>query len=181
MKSSAAFLAAILLLVCLALPVAALESQILTVCEKNLYIGLGPSFEIERSEFDTEREGMISNDILINNTAELDSLAFISINTVYDPILAKMNPDLLAEFYLTTLAEVAREDGADEIGKWTAVDSRGRNVSVIMMKTADEHIQMPDGILNVSVWNLDSTTYALLISSFDEYNTTQLIKTLAVG
>jgi hypothetical protein len=49
------------------------------------------------------------------------------------------------------------------------------------MSSGDEDAQMPHGVYNISIWNLDSTTYALLVSSFDEYNTTQIIKTLTVS
>ena len=49
MKPFAAFIGAVLLLACLALPCTALESKILTVSEKTLSVDLGPSFEINRS------------------------------------------------------------------------------------------------------------------------------------
>ncbi|MCK9587148.1 hypothetical protein [Methanothrix soehngenii] len=180
MKSSAAFLAAIFMLACLAMPVASLESKFLTICEKNLSIDLEPGFEIIYSKFDTSNNEMISNDFFIADNA-LPGSALISIMTVYDEILTKLNPDALSEIFLIGGVEAAKEDGAKEIGKWTAVDSRGRNVSVTTMKTADEDAKMLDGIYNISVWNLDGTNYALLVSSFDEYNTTQIIKTLAVS
>jgi len=179
MKSSAAVLAAILMLACLAMPVASLESKFLTICEKNLSIDLGPGFEIIDSKFNTSNNQMISNDFIIANNA-LPGSAFISIMTVYDDILTKLNPDTLSELFLIGGVEGARENGDVEIGKWTTIDSRGRNVSVTTMKTANEDVRMPDGVYNISIWNLDRTTYALLVSSFDESNTTQIIRTLAI-
>jgi len=110
---------------------------------------------------------MISNDFFINDTAQTGS-AFVSILTIFDEILTKMNPDALSELFLIG-------------GKWMAADSRGRNVSVTTMSSGDEDAQMPHGVYNISIWNLDSTTYALLVSSLDEDNTTQIIKTLAVS
>ena len=101
--------------------------------------------------------------------------------TVYDEILTKLNPDTLSEIFLIGGLEAASEEGDVQIGKWTAVDSRGRNVSVTTMKTANEDAKMLDGIYNISIWKLDGTNYALLVSSFDEYNTTKIIKTLTVG
>lgn len=180
MKSSAAFLAAIFMLACLAMPVASLESKFLTICEKNLSIDLGPGYEIIDSKFNTSNSEMISNDLIITNNA-LPGSAFISIMTVYDDILTKLNPDALSEIFLIGGLEAASEEGDVQIGKWTAVDSRGRNVSVTTMKTANEDAKMLDGIYNISIWNLDRTNYALLVSSFDEYNTTQIIKTLTIG
>lgn len=186
MKSFAAFLAAIFMLACLALPVAALESKVLTICEKNLTVDLGPGYEIDSREFDTSSKGMASDEYIINNTAEPGAYAFVSIMTIYDEILTKMNPDALSELFLIGGFKAALEEGDAEIGKWTALDSRGRNVSVTTMKTANEGARMTDGIYNdgiynISIWNLDMTTYALLVSSFDKDNTTQLIKTLAVS
>ena len=186
MKSSAAFLAAILALACLALPVASLESTVLTICEKKLTVDLGPGYEIHRIVFDTSSKGMVLDEFLINNNAEPGATAFVSILTIYDEILAKMNPDALSELFLIGGLEALKEEGDAQIGKWTAFDSRGRNVSVTTMKTANENVRMTDGIYdkgiyNISIWNLDITTYALLVSPFDEDNTTQLIKTLAVS
>ena len=86
-----------------------------------------------------------------------------------------------SELFLIGGVEAAKENGDTEIGKWMAADSRGRNVSVTTMSSGDEDAQMPHGVYNISIWNLDSTTYALLVSSFDEYNTTQIIKTLTVS
>ncbi len=180
MKSSAIFLAAVLMLACLALPVFALESKVLTISEKNLSIDLGPGFQIDSNGLDASNEGMVFDEFLINNSAEPGSSAFVSILTLYDEILTMMNPEALSELFLIGGVEAAKENGDTEISKWTAVDSRGRNVSVTTMKTANEDVQMPDGIYNISIWNLDGTTYALLVSTFDEYNTTQIIKTLVV-
>ncbi|MGV8089091.1 MAG: hypothetical protein ACP5OM_02325, partial [Methanothrix sp.] len=98
-----------------------------------------------------------------------------------DEILTKMNPDALSELFLIGGLEAAKENGDTEVGNWTAVDSRGRNVSVTTMSSADKEVQMPNGVYNISIWNLDRTTYALLVSSLDEDNTTQIIKTLAVS
>ena len=167
-------------LACLALPVSALESNVLTVCEKNLSIDLMPSFEIIGSKVDSSSSGMMSNDLIINDTAQAGS-AFVSILTIYDEILTKMNPDALSELFLIGGVEAAKENGDTQIGKWTTVDSRGRNVSVTTMISANENIRIPHGVYNISIWNLDRTTYALLVSSFDETNTTQIIKTLAVS
>ena len=180
MKSLAAFLTGIVLLACLALPVSALESSVLTVCDKNLSIDIGPSYEIVSSNVDARSSGMISNDFIINDTAGNGS-AFVSILTIFDEILTKMNPDALSELFLIGGLEAAKENGDTEVGNWTAVDSRGRNVSVTTMSSADKEVQMPNGVYNISIWNLDSTTYALLVSSLDVDNTTQIIKTLAVS
>jgi len=175
-----AFLATILVLACLVLPIPALESNILTVCEKNLSIDLGPSFEITSSEVNTSSSGMITNDLIINDAAQAGS-AFVFILTIYDEILTKLDPDALSELFFIAAVEAAKENGDTEIGKWTAVDNRGRNVSVITMKTANEDPEVLNGIYNITMWNLDRTTYAGLISSFDEYNTTQIIRTLTIS
>jgi len=180
MKSLAAFLTGIVLLAGLALPVSALESSVLTVCDKNLSIDIGPSYEIVSSNVDASSSGMISNDFFINDTAQTGS-AVVSILTIFDEILTKMNPDALSELFLIGGVEAAKENGDTEIGKWMAADSRGRNVSVTTMSSGDEDVQMPNGVYNISIWNLDSTTYALLVSSLDVDNTTQIIKTLAVS
>ena len=180
MKSLAAFLTGIVLLACLALPASALESSVLTICDKNLSIDIGPSYEIVSSNVDASSKGMISNDFFINDTAQTGS-AFVSILTIFDEILTKMNPDALSELFLIGGVEAAKENGDAEIGKWMAADRRGRNVSVTTMSSADKEVQMPNGVYNISIWNLDSTTYALLVSSLDVDNTTQIIKTLAVS
>jgi hypothetical protein len=93
MKSLAAFLTGIVLLACLALPVSALESSVLTICDKNLSIDIGPSYEIVSSNVDASSSGMISNDFFINDTAQTGS-AFVSILTIFDEILTKEGFDL---------------------------------------------------------------------------------------
>jgi hypothetical protein len=87
----------------------------------------------------------------------------------------------LSGLFLAAVIEAVGEEGHREIGQWTALDSRGRNVSVTTMKAANESERMPGGIYNISVWNLDSRTYILMASSFDENNTTQIIKTLTIS
>jgi hypothetical protein len=40
---------------------------------------------------------------------------------------------------------------------------------------------MVGGSYDMAVWELDSSTYAVMVSLFDRDNTTQVIKTLAVS
>ncbi len=180
MRSSTALLAAIFMLVCPALPVPALELNVSTVCDKSLFIDLGPSFEIVSNRFDDSSKGMISNDITISDTAQAGS-AYVYVMTIFDKILSMMNPDALSGLLQAAGIEAVGEEGHREIGQWTALDSRGRNVSVTTMKAANESERVPGGIYNISVWNLDSRTYILMVSSFDENNTTQIIKTLTIS
>ncbi len=180
MKSFAAFLLAVLLVGCLALPAAALESKVLVVSEKNLSIDLGPSFEISMSELNTSDRGMTSQDFLINNTAEAGS-AFISIMSVYDEVLGRISPSSLSDIFLVGSLAAVEERGDSEIGNWTAVDRLGENVTVHTMRTEDERIQMLGGIYDTAVWNLDRSTYVVMVSLLDKDNTTKMIKTLAIG
>lgn len=180
MKSSAAFLAAILALACLALPVSGLESNFLTICEKNLSIDLDPGFEIDRIEFNTSSDGMVFDEFIINNNA-LPGSAFISIISIYDSLFRKMNPEALADFFLIAGIEAAKDKGDSEIDQWTAISSSGRNVTVHTMNAENEDLQMAEGVYDISVWSLDETTLALLVSSLDRENTTKIIETLAIS
>lgn len=181
MKSIAAFLAAIFLLACLVLPVSSLEWKVLTISEKNLSIDMGPSFEIISNEFDASDDGMVLHSFTINNSAEAGSSAFISIMSIYDKVLNKMSPGALSELFLIVLMDAFEEDGATNIGQWNASDRWDRNVTVYTMSPVDEDVQMFNGTYDISFWNLDKTTYALMVSSFDKDNTTQIIKTLVVS
>jgi len=180
MKPFAAFLSAILLLACLALPALALESQVLTVTEKTLSVDLGASFEVSSSAFNTSARGIASQDFLINNTATAGA-AFVSVMSVYDEVLNRMSPSSLSELCLVGGMSAVEARGDVEIENWTAVDNRGMNVTVHTMKTEDERIQMLGGTYDMVVLSLDRSTYAVMVSVLDRNNTTQMIKTLAVS
>lgn len=180
MKSFAAFLSAILLLACLALPALALESKVLTISEKTLSADLGPSFEISRSIMNTSDMGLVSQDFLINNTAAAGS-AFISIISVYDEILGRMSPDSLSELFLIGGMSAVESRGDIEVGNWTAVDRQGENVTIHTMGTEDDGIQMLGGSYDMAVWNLDRSTYVVMVSLLDKDNTTQMINTLTIS
>ena len=179
MKPLAAFLSYILLLACLACPGPALESKVNTVSEKTLSVDLGPSFEINRSALNISDNGMASQDFLINNTA-LTGSAFISIMSVYDEVLGRMSPSSLSELFLIGGMSAVEARGDKETGNWTAVNALGKNVTIHTMSAKDERIQMPGGRYDITVWDLDRSTYAVMVSLLDRDNTTQIIKTLAV-
>jgi len=179
MKPYVALVPAMLLLALLALPCTALESKFVTVTERTLSVDLGPSFEINRGEFNASEDGMVSQDFLINNTAA-PGAAFISVISVYDDILSRLSPGALSELFLIGGISAVEAKGDTETGNWTAVDCRGNNVTVHTLSTKDERIQMIGGSYDMAVWNLDGPTYAVIVSLFDRNNTTQTIKTLAV-
>jgi hypothetical protein len=179
MKPLAAFLSSILLLACLALPCTALESKILTVSEKTLSVDLGPSFEINRSALNISANGMASQDFLINNTA-LTGSAFISIMSVYDEVMGKMSPSSLSELFLIGGMSAVEARGDKETGNWTTASALGKNVTIHTMSAKDGRIQTPGGRYDIAVWDLDRSTYAVMVSLLDRDNTTQIIKTLAI-
>jgi hypothetical protein len=179
MKPFAALISAILLLACLALPALALESKVLTVSEKTLSVNLGPNYEINRSTLNTSDNGIASQDFLINNTASAGS-AFISIMSVYDEVLSRMSPHSLSEIFLVGGLAAAEARGDAETGNWTAASALGKNLTIHTMSTKDERIQKVGGSYDIAVWDLDRSTYAVMVSLLDRNNTTQIIKTLAV-
>ena len=180
MKPFVAFLSAILMLACLALPCTALESKVFTVSEKTLSVDLGPSFEIGSSALNTSGKGMTSQDFLINKT-DTAGAAFVSIMSVYDEVLGRMSPGSLSEIFLVGGMSAVEARGDSEIGNWTAVSSLGNNVTVHTMSTEDERIQVLGGSYDMAVWDLDRSTYAVMVSLLDRDNTTQIIETLAVS
>ena len=180
MKPFAVFLSAILLLACLALPAAALESKVLTVSEKTLSMDLGPNFEISNSAFNISDKGMASQAFLVNNTA-LTGSAFISIMSVYDEVLGKMSPSVLSEIFLVGGMSAVESKGDAETGNWTAVSRLGKNVTVHTMSTNNERIRTFGSSYDIAIWDLDRSTYAVLVSLLDRANTTQIVKTLAVS
>lgn len=180
MKPFTTLVPAMLLLACLALPCTALESKVLIVSEKTLSVDLGPSFEIMQSELNTSENGMVSSDFVINNTATVGA-AFVSVMSVYDALLGRMSPGALSELFLIGGISAVEARGDTETGNWTAVDSQGRNVTVHTMNTKDQRVQMLGGSYDIAVWNLDRSTYAVMVSLFDKNNTTQAIKTLAIS
>jgi len=179
LKPFAALVPAVLLLACLACPGPALESKILAVSERTISADLGPSFEINRSALNTSDKGMASQDFLINNTAAAGS-AFISIMSVYDEVLSKMSPSSLSELFLIGGMSAVEARGDKETENWTTASALGKNVTIHTMSAKDERIQTPDGRYDIAVWDLDRSTYAVMVSLLDRDNTTQIIKTLAV-
>jgi len=179
MKPFSALLPAALLLACLALPAAALESTVFTISEKTLSVDLGPDFDIDGSELNSSDRGLVSQDFIINNTAAPGAV-FISVMSVYDEVMGKMSPNSLSELFLIGGISAVEARGDVEIGNWTAVDHQGKNVTVHTLFTKDEGIRQLGGTYDVAVWNLDSSSYAVTTSLLDKNNTTQLIKTLAI-
>ena len=180
MKPFTVLVPAILLLACLALPGAALESKFFTISEKTISLDLPPGFEIDRGEFNTSDNGMVRQDFLINNTAAAGA-AFISVMSVYDDILSRMSHDALSELLLIGGISGMQARGDEEMGNWTAVDHQGNNVTVHILGTKDARIEMIGGRYDIAVWNLDGPSFAVMVSLIDLNNTTQIIKTLAVS
>ncbi|HPS92089.1 MAG TPA: hypothetical protein PKV33_08025 [Methanothrix sp.] len=180
MKPFALFVAAILLMAGLSLPTLALESKFFTIAQKTISLDMGPSFEMTKGEFNTSSNGMVQQEFLIIDTAT-PGAAFISVMSIYDDIMSKMSGDALSELLLMGGITGLEEKGEREIGNWTAVDHLGKNVTIHTISTGDERIEMLGGRYDMAVWNLDGTTYAVLVSLLDQNNTTQIIKTLAVS
>jgi hypothetical protein len=180
MKPFALFVAAILLLAGLSLPSVALESKFFTVAQKTISLDMGSSFEMTKGEFNISSSGMVQQEFLINDTAT-PGAAFISIMSVYDDIMSRMSSDALSELLLLGGISGVEARGDRETGNWTAVDHLGKNVTIHTMSTKDARIEMLGGRYDMAVWNLDGTSYAVLVSLLDQNNTTRIIKTLAVS
>ena len=180
MKPFNALVPAILLLSCLALPSTALESEFFTVTEKTISLDLSPSFEMVRGEFNTSENGMVSQEFIINNT-DAPGATFISIMSVYDEIMSRMSHDALSELLLIGGISGVEAKGDEEIGNWTAIDHQGNNVTVHTLSTNDTRIEMIGGSYDMAVWNLDGSSFAVMVSLLDRNNTTQIIKTLAIS
>jgi len=98
-----------------------------------------------------------------------------------DSVLAKMSPAALSELFLIGGISAVEARGDVETGNWTAVDRQGNNVTVHTLRSDDERIQMIGGSYDIAVWNPDGPNFAVIVSLFDQNNTTQTIKTLAVS
>ncbi len=179
MKPFTLLVPAILLLACLALPCTALESKFFTVTEKTISLDLGPNFEMSRGEFNTSENGMVSQNFIINNTIA-PGATFVSVLSVYDETLSKLSPGALAELFLIGGISAMQAKGDVEIGNWTAVDHQGNNVTVHTLSTNDERIDMLGGSYDMAVWNLGGSNFAVMVSLFDQNNTTQTIRTLTI-
>jgi hypothetical protein len=123
---------------------------------------------------------MVTHDFVINNTAT-PGAAFISIMSVYDDIMSKMSPGALSELFLVGGISGVEARGDVEIGYWTAVDHKGNNVTVHTLSTNDERVQELGSKYDMAIWDLEKSTYAVMVSLFDKNNTTQAIKTMAVS
>jgi hypothetical protein len=53
-------------------------------------------------------------------------------------------------------------------------------VTVHTLSTNDERIDQLGGSYDMAVWNLDGPNFAVMVSLFDQNNTTQTIKTLTI-
>ena len=180
MKTLFALISAMLLLACLAEPCTAFESKFLTLSEKTISVDLDPSFEVTKGDFKPGENGTISQEFLINNTAE-PGAAFLSIITVYDDIMRRMSTDALCELFLIGGLSAVEANGDAEIGNWTAVDFKGKNVTVHTIKSKDEDLSQVGGSYDLAVWNLEGQSYAVLVSLLDRNSTIQTIRTLAMS
>jgi hypothetical protein len=180
MNRFSVLLSTFFILSCLAGCGAALETKVFTVTEKTISVDLGPSYEILKSKLNTSDNGMTSQDFIINDTAGNGS-AFFSVMSVYDEVLGKLSPRALSELFLTGGLAGVEARGDKVVGNWTAVNSLDDNVTVLVMSTEDDRLKSLDGKYNVAVWNLGNSNYVVLTSLLDNYNTTQIIKTLAMS
>jgi hypothetical protein len=180
MKPFALFVAAILILAGLSLPTVALESKFFTIAQKTISLDMGPSFEMEKGEFNTSNNGMVQQEFLINDTAT-PGAAFISVMSIYDDIMSRMRGETLSELLLLGGISGVEARGDRETGNWTAVDHLGKSVTVHAMSTRDARIEEIGGKYYMAVWNLDGTSYAVLVSLLDQNNTTQIIRTLKIS
>jgi len=180
MKTLFAVMLAMLLLACLAEPCTAFESKFLTLSEKTLSVDLGPSFEVSKGDFKPGENGTVSQEFLINNTAA-PGAAFLSIISVYDDIMRRMSTDALCELFLIGGLSGVEANGDAEIGNWTAVDFKGKNVTVHTIKSKDEDLSQVGGSYDLAVWNLDGQSYVVLVSLMDRNSTIQTIRTLAMS
>jgi hypothetical protein len=180
MKPFAALVPVMILLACLALPCTALESKFFALTEKTISLDLGPSFEMVSGEFNTSKNGIVSQDFIINNT-DASGAAFVSVMSVYDETLSKLSTGALSELFLIGGISGVQARGDEEIGNWTAVDHLGNNVTVHTLSTNDERVEMLGGSYDMAVWNLDGPNFVVMVSLFDQNNTTQTIKTLTIS
>lgn len=180
MKTLFALIPAMLLLACLAEPCTAFESKFLTLSEKTLSVDLGPSFEISKGDFKPGENGTVSQEFLINNTAA-PGAAFLSIISVYDDIMRRMSTDALCELFLIGGLSGVEANGDAEIGNWTAVDFKGKNVTVHAIKSKDEDLSRVGGSYDLAVWNLEGQSYVVLVSLMDRNSTMQTIRTLTTS
>ena len=179
MKTYAALVSALLLLACLALPCTALEAKFFALTEKTISLDLGAGFEMVSGEFNTSKSGMVSQDFIINNT-DASGAAFVSVMSVYDETMSKMSTGALSELFLIGGISGVEARGDKEIRNWTALDNKGNNVTVHTLSTDDERVEMVGGSYDMAVWNLDGPSFAVMVSLFDQNNTTQTIKTLTI-
>lgn len=180
MKTLFALIPAMLLLTCLAEPCTAFESKFFTLSEKTLSVDLGPSFEISKGDFKPGENGTVSQEFLINNTAA-PGAAFLSIISVYDDIMRRMSTDALCELFLIGGLSGVEANGDAEIGNWTAVDFKGKNVTVHTIKSKDEDLSLVGGSYDLAVWNLEGQSYVVLVSLMDRNSTMQTIRTLTTS
>ena len=158
--------------------VGAFESPVLTVEEKNLYMDLGPEFQVYRSEVDTNTSGIFSYDMMINNTDPAAGRVFVSVMSVYDDVMRRMRSASLVDLFLS--AEICSvEDGGDEItGSWNASSVSGENVTVYAIVTETPWVQ--SGIYYMSCWNPSENDYVLMATTMDQNATERLIETLTI-
>ncbi len=169
-----------LLLLVLAGMAGALESQVFTVEESNLYVELGPDFQVYESKVDANNSGMFSYNMGIKSTdPAAEEGVFISVFSVYDDVMRRMKPTSLIDLFLTG-GVIAVEEGGDEItDSWDALSSTGENVTVYTINTETSLAQVE--VCYMSCWNPSENDYVLMISSMDQNATERLIETLTIN
>jgi len=179
LKPFAAILSVAVLLAFLVLPGSALDWKVLTVSERSLSLDLGPSFEIYGKDLNVSGKGMVSQDFLINDTAQAGA-AYLSVMSIYDQVMRRLDPGMLTEIFLTGGIMALESRGDVEIGNWTATDSTGANVTVHTLQAKDPRLAQLSGTYEIACWNLDGSTYALMASMLDKNTTRQVIENLTI-
>lgn len=164
----------------------ALDTKVYTLCESNLSINLTPGFQIVPDGSSSQSDGAFSQGFTIASS-QSRGMAMLQIMDVYDEDMKLFGPEFISQSWMMGVSIGASllsmdEDYSDRtIENWSAVDSRGNNVTVSTMATNNSLLSALGKTADVSNWNIGEDRYAGLVSFFDKNTTKQIIATLDIN
>lgn len=172
-----------LLIVC-SMASATLDATVHTLCEKNISIDLGPNFRLTPSEDPSGSDGVFTESVVITGTGS-KGIATLEIIDIYDEMMKSLGTEGLSQIVMGAVSFGTSYSSDLETGNftgyWSAVSSKGENVTVNTMDTRGTSLSIYGKEVDIAFWNLEDGIYGSVISAFDKNTTSKIINTLEIN
>jgi len=163
---------------------ATLDAKVHTLCEKNISIDLGTNFRLTPNGNPSGSDGVFSESVTIIGAGS-KGMATIEISDIYDEKINSLGTEGLSQIMMGAVSYATSYSSDLETGNytsyWSAVSSRGENVTVNTMDTRGTSLSIYGKEVDIAFWNLEDSIYGFVISTFDKNTTSKIINTLEIN